>query len=196
MSHPPTFQTEEHIRFTQENYPIIFKKYWELLYVLAYRRLRDRDLAKDMVQEVFVYCWKQKDAIVINESLEAYLRSALQYQLIAHFRKEQIQSRAFSYLYERMVAVKSEIRDFLTEQDLSNTLQSELEQMPATMREVFKLRIRDYSVDEIAQSLNLAKKTVRNNLSRGSHRLRKALVKRFPEDYLVVFFILYTILLD
>jgi len=196
MDHPSVTQLETSIRFTQENYPVIFKKYWELLYVLAYRRLRDEDLAKDMVQEVFVYCWKQKDAIVINESLEAYLRSALQYQLIAHFRKEQIQSKVFSYLYERMITVKSEMRDLLSEQDLSNTLQSELEQMPETMREVFKLRIRDYSVDEIALSLNLAKKTVRNNLAKGNHRLRKALVKRFPEDYLAIFLVICSILID
>lgn len=195
MDQPLINQAGEYIRFTKENYPTIFKQYWEDLYVLAYRRLRDEDLAKDIVQEVFVYCWKQKDVILIKESLEAYLRAALQYQIIAHFRKEKIQSRAFSYLYERMIDMNTEMRDLLTEKALSQTLQGELEQMPKTMQEVFQLRIQDYSVDEIADSLNLAQKTVKNNITLGTHRLRKALMKRFPEDHIVIALVLSSLLL-
>lgn len=194
MNHLPDFQQEGFMRFTEENYTAIFKAYWKTLYAIAYRRLYDEELAKDMVQEVFVYCWKQRGAIQIKDSVEAYLRGAMQYQLIAHFRKEKIQSKAFARIYERMVQVETQMRDLLTEQDLSRTLDTELDQMPETMREIFKLRIRDYSVNEIAGRLNLAEKTVRNNLSRGLHRIRKAIAKDFPKDFIAIYMLLYSIL--
>ncbi|MBK1438886.1 sigma-70 family RNA polymerase sigma factor [Parapedobacter sp. ISTM3] len=181
-------------RFTEENYTTIFNSYWRKLYTIAYRRLRDTELAKDMVQEVFVYCWQQREAIRITTSVEAYLRSALQYQLVAHFRKLDINDRAFAYLYERMVEVEAHMRDMLTEQDLAKTLNTELELMPDTMREIFKLRIRDYTVVEIAQSLNLAEKTVRNNIAKGLHRLRNAVSKDFPEDFSAICLSLYVLL--
>ncbi|GGC23619.1 DNA-directed RNA polymerase sigma-70 factor [Parapedobacter defluvii] len=181
-------------RFTEENYTTIFNTHWRKLYAIAYRRLHDAEVAKDMVQEVFVYCWQQREAICITTSAEAYLRTALQYQLVAHFRKLDINDRAFAYLYQRMVEVEEHMRDILTEQDLANTLNSEVEQMPDTMREIFRLRIRDYTVDEIAQSLNIAEKTVRNNISKGLHRLRKAVSKDFPEDFSAVCFVLYLLL--
>jgi len=190
----PSVQEAGFFPFSEEAYTSMFHAYWKKLYVLAYRRLRDPELAKDMVQEVFVYCWQQRESIQINTSLEAYLRGALQYQLIAYFRKLDIKDRAFSYLYDRMVEVEAHMRDLLTEQDLAKTLDQELEQMPDTMREIFKLRIRDYTVNEIALSLNLAEKTVRNNISKGIQQLRKAVSKNFPEDFSAICLVLYILL--
>lgn len=193
MINPP-FQEEKRIYISEENYTSIFNTYWRKLYVVAYQRLQDAEIAKDVVQEVFVYCWQQREAIQINRSIEAYLRTALQYQLIAHFRKMNIQDRAFSYLYQRMVEVHSQMHDVLTQQDLQTALNREFHQMSDTMREIFKLRIQNYSVDEIASSLNLAEKTVRNNISKGLHQLRKALAKDFPEDLSAICLVLYILL--
>lgn len=181
-------------RFTEDNYTTIFQTYWRTLYAIAYRRLRDAEFAKDIVQEVFVYCWQQRETIRITTSVEAYLRTALQYQLVAHFRKLDINDRAFAYLYERMVEVESHMQDILTEKDLAKAVTNEVEQMPETMRDIFRLRIRDYTVDEIAQSLNIAEKTVRNNIAKGLHRLRKAMAKDFPEDFSAVCLTLYFLL--
>ncbi|WP_256012205.1 RNA polymerase sigma factor [Desertivirga xinjiangensis] len=180
--------------FSETNYTILFNTYWKGLYAIAYRRLRDADLAKDIVQDLFVYCWQQRETIRINTSIEAYLRSALQYRLIAHFRKLDVEDRAFTYLYDRMVEVEASIKDNLAAQDLGRMLDKEFEQMPDTMREIFKLRSRDYSVNEIAENLNLAEKTVRNNITRGLQQLRTALSKESPEDYSTLFFVLYILL--
>ena len=190
----PSAHEAKLFRFTEENYTDVFNDHWRTLYVIAYRRLRDTEVAKDIVQEVFVYCWQKRETIRISTAVEAYLRSALQYRLFAHFRKLAIQDRAYAHLYERMVAVEAHMRDILTEQDLEKTLTAELETMPATMREIFKLRIRDYSVNEIAESLNLAEKTVRNNITKGAYRLHKAVSKDFPEDFSAISLLLYVLL--
>ncbi len=91
-------EKSEYFQFNDDNYADVFNAYWRKLYAIAYQRLKDSELAKDLVQEVFVYCWKQKDVIKVTTTVEAYLRSALKYQIIAHFRKLGIQDRAFSYL--------------------------------------------------------------------------------------------------
>lgn len=185
---------KEFDRISDQNYTSIFNTYWKKLYAIAYHRLRDEDLAKDIVQDVFVYCWNQRHQIVINLSIEAYLRAALQNQIVAHFRKEDIRSKAFAYLYERMVQVEEQIKDVLTAKDLEKTVDAEMSEMPETMRQIFKLRIRDYSVPEIAGSLDIAEKTVRNNLSMGVGRIRKAIAKDFPEGFSAVSVALYVIL--
>lgn len=179
---------------TEEAYTTIFNANWKKLYAIAYRRLRDSELAKDMVQEVFVYLWKQREHIRIKESVEAYLRGALQYQLIAHFRKENIRGRAFAYLLERMVEVEEQMKDVLVREDLEKTLKEGLVEMPNTMQAIFKLRIHNYSVHEIAESLDLTEKTVRNNISKGLHHMRKVLSREHPDDLLVVLLALHIIL--
>lgn len=176
-----------------ETYTQLFNENWKKLYAIAYHRLRDAELAKDIVQDVFVYFWQQRYTIQVNTTVAAYLRSALQYQLIAHFRKIDIENRAFAHLYDRMVEMESHMRDILTEQDLTKTLATEMDTMPPTMREIFKLRVRDYTVHEIAASLNLAEKTVRNNLTKGVQRLRLAVTKDFPEDFTTIGMLFYVL---
>jgi len=177
-----------------EDFTVIFNTYWKKLYVIAYRRLGDEELAKDIVQDVFVYFWKERQNISINGSLEAYLRRSVQYQIIAHFRKHTIHSKALDFLLMKMNEVELNIRDILTEQDFANTINSEVKQMPDTMQEIFKLRFKDQSVKEISEHLGLAEKTVRNNISIGLVRIRKAISRDFPEDFSAICMVLYILL--
>lgn len=172
----------------------VFNTYWKKLYVIAYRRLRDEDLAKDIVQDVFVYFWKERHNIQISGSLEAYLRRSVQYQIIAHFRKDTIHSKALGFLLEKMNEVEVNIRDILTEQDFANTVNSEVREMPDTMQEIFNMRFKDHSVKEISDNLGLAEKTVRNNISIGLVRIRKAISRDFPEDFSAICLALYILL--
>jgi len=190
----PLGKETSYFTFTEANYQVVVKSHWRKLFAIAFRRLHDDELAKDLVQDVFTYCWQQRDVIRIHTSVEAYLRVSLQHLLLAHFRKLDIESKAFDLLYQRMVEVEEHMRDILTEKDLKKTLSAEMENMPDTMQEIFKLRMHDYTVEEIAQSLNIANKTVKNNLSLGLHRLRKAIAKNFPEDFPAICFVLYILL--
>lgn len=177
------------------DFTAVFNLYWKKLYVIAYRRVGDEEIAKDIVQDVFVYYWNNKDIIKVGVSIEAYLRRATQFQVIAHFRKNLIHSNAVSYLLERMNQVELSINDLLTEKDISRVVHSEIKEMPDTMQQIFKLRVEDQTVPEIAGHLGIAEKTVRNNISMGLVRVKKALSRDFPDDFStisLIFCILWT----
>ncbi len=174
---------------------MLVKTYWPTLFAVAYRRLGDEDLSKDLVQEVFTNCWQQRETIYIHTSVEAYFRTSLRNQLMIHFRKLDVESRAYKQLYQRMAEVKSQIKDTLAEKEFIKSISSEVEIMPTTMREIFKLRMEDYTIEEIAQSLNIADKTVKNNLSLGLHRLRKTIKEEFPEHFSAICILLYMLLI-
>ena len=48
MVNPP-FQEDKKLQISEENYTSIFNAHWKKLYIIAYRRLQDVALAKDMV---------------------------------------------------------------------------------------------------------------------------------------------------
>lgn len=177
-----------------DHFTTVFNAYWKKLYVIAFRRLRDEDLAKDIVQDVFVYFWKERHNIQINGSIEAYLKRSVQFQIIAHFRKNTIHSKALSFLLEKMNDVEVNIRDILTEQDFAKTVNSEVKEMPDTMQEIFQMRFEDRSVKEISAVMGLAEKTVRNNISIGLVRIRKAISRDFPEDFSAICLAIYILL--
>jgi RNA polymerase sigma factor (sigma-70 family) len=187
--------SSEASQISSGDFTAVFNLYWKKLYVIAYRRVGDEEIAKDIVQDVFVYYWNNKDVIKVGVSIEAYLRRATQFQVIAHFRKNLIHSNAVSYLLERMNQVELGINDLLTEKDISRVVHSEIKEMPDTMQQIFKLRVEDQTVPEIAGHLGIAEKTVRNNISMGLVRLKKALAKDFPDDFStisLIFCILWT----
>ncbi len=55
---------------------LLFEKHWGKAYTEAYKRLKDSDQAKDIVQEVFTHIWLKKESLHIN-NLPAYLNIAI-----------------------------------------------------------------------------------------------------------------------
>lgn len=51
----------------------IYERYYYLMFVFAYKKLRDEDLAKDVVQELFVNLWEKKENIAALNNFTAYL---------------------------------------------------------------------------------------------------------------------------
>ena len=73
----------------QENvsgYNTLVETWWNKLYGIAYAKTADRDLAHDMVQEVFLTVWEKWDAVPHNEEIEFYLLHALRYRFLNLYR--------------------------------------------------------------------------------------------------------------
>lgn len=181
-------------QFTAENFEGLALRYWRKLYVIALRRVNDEEVAKDLVQEVFTHCWQQRETIRIHTSVESYFRMSLHRLIIAHFRRLDVTSKAFAYVEQRLLEEEEHMPDLLSQKDIQKTLNQEVEIMPFTMRQIFRLRMKDYTVEEIAHSLNIAPKTVRNNISQGLHFLKKAIAKDFPKDFPTISILLYVFL--
>ena len=84
--------------------------------------------------------------------------------------------------------------------ELNVKTQEEMEKMPSNMRASLQLRLENYDVKDIAQTLNLADQTVNNLLSEAKKRLKKDLPKRF-EHYnnihaLTFIFFVYQLLIN
>src|SRR5687768_5503313 len=60
----------------------IFKRYWEPLFHFAFKKLKDEDDAKDVVQDVFINFWLRSSSVIITGSLEKYLFSSVRYELL------------------------------------------------------------------------------------------------------------------
>ncbi len=54
---------------------VLYEKYWEQAYLNAYKRLKDDDQARDIVQEIFVAIWLRREIIIDN--FPAYISVAI-----------------------------------------------------------------------------------------------------------------------
>jgi hypothetical protein len=71
---------DDHAAFTE-----IHHRYWERLMAIALQRVKDVHIAQDIMQEVFVSLWNNRQKAVI-EKPENYLATAVKYLSITHLR--------------------------------------------------------------------------------------------------------------
>lgn len=166
----------------RKSFDRIYLATWRTLYNYAWSRTHDEDVAKDMVQDVFVKLWNKRSTINIRDYVIAYLMTSLKNQLIDYFYKEDRNNTVVQRAYYLMEMVVKQDELGLSYERAEEILQEEIEKMPGNMRQSLQLRLENYDVKEIAQTLNLADQTVNNLLSEAKKRLRKDLPKRF-ENY-------------
>ncbi|HVI43740.1 MAG TPA: RNA polymerase sigma-70 factor [Chitinophaga sp.] len=163
-------------------YEEIYERYWEPLYESAYWRLYDKAAAKDIVQEVFIYCWQKKEQIQISESVGAYLRAAVRFRILNHLKSEQAREKYSQLAGRELPEITHATEESIASADLLATYQRQLQRLPEKMRQLF-IDSRDHglSVREIAEKHSLSEQTVKNQLSAALKKLREGLGNFFQE---------------
>lgn len=133
--------------------------------------------AEGVVQDVFLKIWKNRANLDSSLSFNAYIITILRSIIIKQSKK-----RVRFYAYEKYALSFSsrfsqETEDYIIFSDLSEISSKVLKNLPHKQKQVFMMKnFHHLSVDEIAQKLNLSKRTVENQIHRATKTLREKLV--------------------
>jgi len=170
----------------RDAFEIIYNKYWSKLYLSAFNLLRDAQACEDIIQDILVQLWLRRESVAID-CLSSYLHTAVRYQVFNLIRSGKVK-RFFMEQFEEPVSSEN-IDDLLTEKDLKKLLNERVYSLPAKCREIFLLsRNNHLSNREIAAILNIAPKTVENQLTIAIRRLRLSM-KDFLCWLLIIFYL-------
>lgn len=153
----------------------LYEKYWSHVFDEAYKRIGDRDRAKDIAQEVFTSMWARGTETII-ENLPAWLYTVTRNQVY-----KQIQRQEY---FVPIPDLLSELEGYggwadatMIEKELLRTFKILIESLPDQQRIIFKMRYQDeLSPNEIALKLNLSPKTIRNHLGRAIIKLKATIM--------------------
>ena len=158
----------DHVAFTQ-----IYTRYKFILYTHAVNKLRDREDAMDIIQEVFTYLWFKRETIQLSENLPGYLYGAVRNAILNKVTHKQVQEKYFSsmasYSEEGNIFTDQRVRESL----LKEYIEKEIILLPSKMREVFELsRKQRLSHKEIACQLEISEQTVSKQITNALKILR------------------------
>lgn len=161
--------------YSTEAFAGIFKKYWGKVYAICYQYTRDEDVAKDMVQNIFITLWERGQALPNEESLEKYLSRAAKYQVFKKNRDRR--SDLVDALDDKHDDVGSLEHNDPHQRYIYRELAVKLEQQVALLNEpaktIFMLNHYDaLSYKEIAARMGIAVKTVEYHLTRAKKIIR------------------------
>ncbi|QJD80703.1 RNA polymerase sigma-70 factor [Spirosoma rhododendri] len=154
----------------------VYERYWNPLYRVAYQKVRSREVAEELVQNLFVSLWVKREQHTIRE-LRPYLFTALRFSIINHIESEQVHERFIAY-YESFLQ-QTEARpvdDELALRDLTEAIERSLHTLPEQTQQVFRLsRFDCLTIPEIAARLNLSEKTIQYHLAKALRVVRENL---------------------
>jgi RNA polymerase sigma-70 factor (family 1) len=158
----------------------IYHRYKGILYLHAYKRLQSKEDVKDIIHELFTTLWLKRDAIQINDNLAGYLYTAVRNRVIDCLARKKSETRYING-FQQFLDHGEAVTDFrVRERQLSETIEKEISNLPAKMREVFELsRKAHLSHREIAEKLDLSELTVKKHVNNALKILRGRLTAIF-----------------
>lgn len=155
----------------------IFQQYFNPLVNFIYSRyVKDHEIAKDIIQSTFAKIWEKKDDIVISSSVKSYLFQAAKNKSLDYIRANS----------EKTLELQESFRDYdlIDEHEdtdsrsfmIRDEIVSALEDMKPKMKQIFELnKFRGFSYEEIANDMEISKRTVESNMAKAFAILRERL---------------------
>jgi len=158
----------------------IHMRYYGVLYSHAYKRLPDREEVKDILQELFIYIWNNRESINLNSNLQAYLYTAIRNRILNVFKHQKVRSDYITSFEKFSVNNEPMPDEMLRNKELIAIIDAEVSALPPQMRMIFELsRNANLSHKEIAEKLNISPLTVRKQVNNSLKILRVKLGTHF-----------------
>ncbi len=165
-------------------FEMIFMHYYSGLVVYADRIVKNLEISEDIVQSIFLRFWEGREEIEIR-SIRNYLLQSVKNRCIDHLRSLEIRNRYANRTLGQNLHEAGE--DFFVKSELQQMVETSLDKLPSRCREIFIMsRFENLKMAEIADKLNLSKRTVETQISKALKILRVEL-----KDYLTLIFLYF-----
>jgi len=155
-------------------YDTLYRKYSSKLLYFTLGYVKVMEDAEEIVQEVFLILWKNHKQLDEDLSFNSYLFTVTYNAIRKNFRK---QGREKKYLDNYLLDFDEKDVNTLTQieyKDLIKEVKDIVETFPERRKKIFRLsREQHLTNQEIAEKLNISKKTVENNITEALRILRE-----------------------
>ena len=152
----------------------IYERYHKLLYVLAYKYLKDNDTAKDAVQQIFLKLWESRSLFSIHINLRNYLYTMLKNHLLNEIRNNYTALEKNYELAQETIEYENEILSKLEEKEMTEQLYRAIDSQPEQKKAVCLYKLKDsLSNQEIAEKMQISIPTVKTHYSQAIKLLRE-----------------------
>ncbi len=154
----------------------IYYRYWRKLLDTAFQRLKSKEAAEEVVQEVMVGLFLKRQDLVITTSLEAWLKTALKYKVFNIYRSQQVHLAHLDEIIRLKQISPLRPDEEMILKEIREKVRLAALKLPDKCREVFMLsRFEHLSQQEIAERMGISVSTVKKHLTRAFTYLRSEL---------------------
>lgn len=167
---------------TSKAFEQAYDAYSEKLLYYIHSKIGDKKRSEDILHEVFIDFWNKIDRI--DTSVYGYLFNSTKYQILNYYRSEKVKEKYLIHLSSFLQNINTiSPQKYLEAKEIMEQIEALVAQLPPQCRKVFAMSRFEYkSNDEIAEELQISKRTVENYITKSLAFIR--------EHNIIIYFIL------
>ena len=157
----------------------LFLRYYPMLCAYA-KQFVDLEDGKEIVQDVMVWFWENKEMQTFDTSLKNYLFKSVRNRCLTLTNRNEIKQRIQKKLQVHMEQLYED-PDFYIVEELAGKIETAIMRLPESYREAFELnRFQNMTYNEIAFKLGVSPKTIDYEIQQALKILRHELKEYLP----------------
>ncbi len=158
----------------------LFNKYYKDLVLFGGNFLQNKTLCEDIVQNIFMKLWRDREIIEIETSLKSFLLRSVQNSCLDELRHRGVIREHESYSMIYSVSDHIDTENYVLFSDLQSHLSDALRKLPQACREAFEMnRLEGLKYREIAEKLKVSERTIEVRIGKALSLLRSHLKEFF-----------------
>ncbi|MEZ4775914.1 MAG: RNA polymerase sigma factor [Bacteroidia bacterium] len=163
----------------RESQEKLYRKLYNYAMSICLRYSRDREEAKEIVNDGFVKVFSRMEKYSDELSFQGWVRRIMINSAIDFYRKNQKHYNSLDIVYASHVSVNESAIESLSEEEIMGLVQ----QLAPSYRIVFNLYVMEgFKHEEIAQKLNISAGTSKSNLAKARVKLQMMLETMYGEN--------------
>jgi RNA polymerase sigma-70 factor (family 1) len=151
-----------------------YKMHYKTFFLMAFRYLKNTEVAEELVNDVFLKIWEDGNKITIDSSLKSYIYRAIINRSLNEIQKNKKDSTMMMDLYYSQD--ESYELTQIEENELKIKLYDAIDLLPDQCKKVFRLsRFEELKQQEIADKMGISIKTVKNHITHALKTLSKSI---------------------
>lgn len=156
----------------------IFDLYAEKLFYRALKFVNSKEIAEEIVQDVFIAIWENRNELNIQNSFDSYLFTSVKNHSISYLRKKISNFEAENLSFVENSANNSTNETSIEYTELNNELQRAINMLPERCKLIFTLsRNSGLTYKQIAAELNISAESVKTQIGIALKKLKSHLEK-------------------
>ncbi len=162
--------------FNDDNFQSIFKTYFGPLCNYVNSNINDWEGSREIVQGAFMKIWENRESIEVQTTVKTYLYSSVRNRMIDYIRSSKRREDLNDAVGQEDVYIEDEKE--LDSMMIRQEIMKSLDRLKPKMKKIFVLsKVEGLTYGEVANYLNISKRSVEDNVAKALVLLREDLKK-------------------
>lgn len=154
----------------------LYDLYSRMLLSNIIHMVKDQEVAKELLQDLFLKVWEKRESIDVEKSFKSFLFTIAKNKVYDYLRKVALDKKLTRELIANTIESYSHTEELLSFKEKNACLNQAIEALSPQSRQVYQLsKIEGLSHKEISERLGISVSTVNNHIVKSSKAVRNFL---------------------